>query len=63
MGGRRRGLYGDTRTGVVLTNAFDGSGGVMYCVVADSLAAAWDRDRALKSLFSRPPGQPRGTSR
>ncbi|MGJ5752683.1 peptide ligase PGM1-related protein [Streptomyces puniciscabiei] len=56
-------MYGDTRTGVVLTNAFDGSGGVMYCVVADSLAAAWDRDRALKSLFSRPPGQPRGTSR
>ncbi|MFF3917327.1 peptide ligase PGM1-related protein [Streptomyces sp. NPDC001852] len=52
-----------TRTGVVLTNAFDGSGGVMYCVVAGSLAAAWDRDRALKPLFSRKAGASRGTSR
>lgn len=41
-----------TRTGVILTNAFDGTGGVMYCVVAENLAAAWERDRALKPLFA-----------
>ncbi|MFD4831252.1 peptide ligase PGM1-related protein [Streptomyces uncialis] len=40
-----------TRTGVVLTNAHDRDGGVMYCVVAENLQSAWKRDRALEPLF------------
>ncbi len=39
------------RTGVVLTNAFDGRGGVMYCVVAEDLDRAWALDRSLAPLF------------
>ncbi|MFI6084303.1 peptide ligase PGM1-related protein [Streptomyces sp. NPDC051217] len=42
----------ETRTGVVLTNAFDGTNGVMYCVVAEDLDEAWARDRALDPLFT-----------
>ncbi|MBD0689550.1 peptide ligase PGM1-related protein [Streptomyces sp. CBMA123] len=51
---REAGLAYDpaTRTGVVLTNAFDGNNGVMYCVVAEDLGSAWARDRALKPLFA-----------
>jgi hypothetical protein len=41
----------DERTGVVLTNAFDGVKGVMYCVVAEDLDRAWATDRALAGLF------------
>ncbi|MEV4557903.1 peptide ligase PGM1-related protein [Kitasatospora sp. NPDC049285] len=41
----------DTRTGVVLTNAFDGVNGVMYCVVAEDLDRAWACDRSLAELF------------
>lgn len=41
-----------TRTGVVLTNAFDNNNGVMYCVVAEDLPAAWARDRDLQPLFT-----------
>ncbi|HEX3786040.1 MAG TPA: peptide ligase PGM1-related protein [Pseudonocardiaceae bacterium] len=40
------------RTGVVLTTAFDGRNGVMYCIVAEDLAGAWARDRQLKTVFS-----------
>ncbi|MCQ4083498.1 peptide ligase PGM1-related protein [Streptomyces sp. RB6PN25] len=40
------------RTGVVLTNAFDGTNGVMYCVVAEDLDRAWACDRALAPLFT-----------
>ncbi|MEU4895152.1 peptide ligase PGM1-related protein [Streptomyces sp. NPDC044780] len=47
-----------TRTGVVLTNAFDGTNGVMYCVVAEDLTAAWARDRALEPLFAAGSRQP-----
>ncbi|WP_416985415.1 peptide ligase PGM1-related protein [Streptomyces sp. T028] len=43
----------DSRTGVVFTNAFDNTNGVMYCVVAENLDAAWACDRELKALFSR----------
>lgn len=41
-----------SRTGVVLTNAFDNRNGVMYCVVAEDLDTAWSRDRGLGPLFS-----------
>ena len=41
-----------SRTGVVLTNAFDNNNGVMYCVVAEDLDAAWACDRDLKPLFT-----------
>ncbi|GAA4225101.1 hypothetical protein GCM10022254_06260 [Actinomadura meridiana] len=41
-----------TRTGVILTNAFDGQNGVMYCVVAENLNTAWSADRALHPLFA-----------
>lgn len=49
-----------TRTGVVLTNAFDGNNGVMYCIVAEDLASAWACDRALKPVFAiaGPAGSP-----
>lgn len=40
-----------SRTGVVWTNAFDNVKGVMYCIVAEDLDAAWVRDRQLKSVF------------
>ncbi|MHA4779040.1 preATP grasp domain-containing protein [Streptomyces sp. MSC1_001] len=40
-----------TRLGVVLTNAFDGNSGVMYCIVAEDLGSAWAADRALQPLF------------
>ncbi|MFC9328865.1 peptide ligase PGM1-related protein [Kitasatospora sp. NPDC057015] len=43
-----------TRTGVVLTNAFDGEHGVMYCIVAADLDDAWARDAALKDVFGAP---------
>jgi hypothetical protein len=43
------------RTGVILTNAFDAKyKGVMYCVVAETLDAAWRRDAQLVSLFADP---------
>lgn len=38
-------------TGVVLTNAFDGTNGVMYCVVGASADAAWVVDRELAAVF------------
>lgn len=42
------------RTGVVFTNAFDAQyAGVMYCVVAETLDEAWQRDRELETLFAR----------
>lgn len=41
-----------TRTGVVLTNSFDGRNGVMYCIVSDDLDHAWVLDAQLKILFS-----------
>ncbi|KJY34072.1 peptide ligase PGM1-related protein [Streptomyces sp. NRRL S-495] len=49
-----------TRTGIVLTNAFDGNNGVMYCIVAEDLASAWACDRALKPVFAvaGPAGSP-----
>ncbi|WP_159058883.1 peptide ligase PGM1-related protein [Streptomyces caeruleatus] len=51
---RQAGLAYDpaTRTGVVLTNAFDNNNGVMYCVVAADLSSAWSCDRTLKTLFA-----------
>jgi hypothetical protein len=39
------------RTGVVLTNAFDGGNGVMYCIVAEQLDDAWACERAMAPLF------------
>ncbi|MBB5120279.1 hypothetical protein AF335_17605 [Streptomyces eurocidicus] len=42
-----------TRTGVLFTNAFDGSHGVMYCIAAPDLNTAWSLDRQLGSLFAR----------
>lgn len=42
-----------TRLGVVISNAYDGAGGVMYCVVAQDLDAAWALDRSLRPVFSR----------
>jgi hypothetical protein len=42
-----------TRQGVVFTNAFDGSGGVMYCIVAADRDSALTQDRALGTLFDR----------
>jgi hypothetical protein len=41
----------DRRTGVVWTNAFDNVKGVMYCIVAEDLDAAWTCDGMLKSVF------------
>lgn len=41
-----------TRTGVVLTNAFDGRNGVMYCIAAADLDQAWRLDRALHEVFT-----------
>ncbi|MDH6578572.1 peptide ligase PGM1-related protein [Kitasatospora sp. MAP5-34] len=41
----------EQRTGVVLTNPFDGTNGVMYAVVAEDLDQAWAVDRALAPLF------------
>ncbi|HEV2343289.1 MAG TPA: peptide ligase PGM1-related protein [Actinocrinis sp.] len=42
----------DSRSGVVLTNAFDGENGVMYCVVAEDLDQAWSLDSELKNVFA-----------
>jgi hypothetical protein len=41
-----------SRTGVVWTNAFDNVKGVMYCIVAEDLDAAWACDGQLKSVFA-----------
>lgn len=43
----------DTRTGIVLSNAYDGNGGVMYCVVAEGIDAAWALDRSLRTVFAQ----------
>lgn len=40
-----------SRTGVVWTNAFDNVKGVMYCIVAEDLDAAWVYEGKLKSVF------------
>lgn len=41
-----------TRSGVVLTNAFDNNNGVMYCVVAPDMDQAWAVDRGLREVFA-----------
>jgi hypothetical protein len=41
----------ERRTGVVFTNAFDATKGVMYCIVAEDLDQAWAADRALAGVF------------
>jgi len=41
----------ERRQGVVFTNAFDGSNGVMYCIVAPSPDQAWAVDRDLAGVF------------
>ncbi len=44
----------EARAGLVFTNAFDAKfGGVMYCIVAESVEEAWRRDRALHAVFGR----------
>jgi hypothetical protein len=55
----RAGLAYDSvsRTGVVFTNAFNDTNGVMYCIAAEDLDSAWACDRALKPLFSAAPRQ------
>jgi hypothetical protein len=41
-----------SRTGVVLTNAFDNRNGVMYCIVAEDLDRAWAHERDMRTLFA-----------
>ncbi|MET8295791.1 preATP grasp domain-containing protein [Streptomyces sp. NPDC005180] len=45
-----------SRTGVILTTAHDGNNGVMYCIAAEDIASAWERDRSIKPLFGGPSG-------
>lgn len=44
-----------TRSGVVLSNPFDGRNGVMYCVVAPDMDQAWAMDRELREVFAARP--------
>lgn len=41
----------DSRTGVILTNAYDGQTGVSYCISAQSVEEAWDIDNRLAEVF------------
>ncbi|MCC9306036.1 peptide ligase PGM1-related protein [Kitasatospora sp. RB6PN24] len=49
----------EERTGVVFTNAFDGTNGVMYCILAETPDQAWACDRAMGALFGPTPSASR----
>jgi pre ATP-grasp domain-containing protein/pheganomycin biosynthesis PGM1-like protein len=44
----------ESGTGVILTTAYDGHGGVMYCIAAASVEGAWDIDHRLADVFRTP---------